>query len=488
MTRSTRVARNIITTFISQVVSWSLSFAVILYLPHYAGAKGLGEITLAAAFASVFGLVSSVGSSTVLMRDIPRDPPSAGRLILASLIIRVPLAILSVGLGLIAGKALGYGSQMILLVGISLAGSIAGVISDTLSSAVRGLETFSVANIGSVIDKVISSFIIVLVCIDHGSIWLIVAAPLISTSIASAYMFYAIRSFAIQWSMPDLAAIKSLAVAGLPFVSVGIFIAIYSKSDAIFLSKLSTTESIGWYGLATRIGGTAMALPAAVCSAMLPALSTLYREDRAAFVGGVARLINLMVLCSIPFSAAMIFCPDSLIAFVSHRTASFLPAMNVVRIYGVAMILWFLSQAAFTGIIACNQQKRAALSMGVAAVVSIPTTAGCIFFAEHFYHNGAIGAALSDVFIEVFLLSCYFFILPKGAVSPSLLSITFRSLVAAAPLVAALYLLSLKLAIAVAFPCLAIYGILCMQFKCLHVKDVQLFRQLIGGKFGLSKA
>jgi O-antigen/teichoic acid export membrane protein len=479
--------RNIITTLISQVASWGLNFAVILFLPHYAGAKGLGEITLAGSFASVFGLISSLGSATVLMRDIPRDIPSAGRLILASLIIRVPLAALSIVIGLAAALAMGFGHEMTILVGIAMSGTVAGVLSDTLGSAVRGLEKFSIANIGMVIDKVISSILIIAVCVMHGALWLIIAAPIFSTLAASAYMLRAIKTSNIVWSMPDLGALRSLVRAGLPFISVGIFMAVYAKSDALFLSKLSTTESIGWYGLAFRISGTAMALPAIVCSAMLPALSTLYVENKALFADGTSRLINLMILCSVPFAAIMIFCPEPLIAILSHRTASFLPAVNVVRVYGAAILLWFVSQAAFTSIIACDQQKAAAVAMGAAAVLSLPITAGSIFLTQHFWQNGAVGAAISDFLIEIFLFAGYCYVLPKGIVNFSMVTTTAGCFAAVMPLVAAVCFLPIKYALVMIVPCMLLYGILSLQFKCLHAKDLELFRRLLGGKFGFSK-
>jgi O-antigen/teichoic acid export membrane protein len=487
LTRSLKVAQNVLTTLISQVVTWALSFAVILYLPHYAGVTGLGRLTLASAFAGMFSLLSSIGSSTVMMRDIPRDVTSTGKLILASLIIRLPLAIISIVIGLGVGELFGYGHELLLLIGLGLVAATLGVVTDTISSAIRGLQNFVIANVGTVIDKVISSLLIVAVCIVRWPLWIIVAAPIISSSIALLYMFQGLNKSNIEWKMPDFQALKSLLMAGLPFVSAGVFVAIYARSDAIFLSKLSTIQAIGWYGLAFRIGGTAMTLPSIVCTAMLPPLSALYRETKAGFIDGTARLINLMIICCIPIAAVMIICPVPLIEVFSHNTPSFLPAANVVRVYGVAVMLWFVSQAIFTGIVACDQQKAVASSMGIAAVVSIPLTAGCVFIGQHDFHNGAVGAAASDLLIEVLLLVFYCNALPKGTISSTLIGVTLKGLVAATPFLATVYFLPLRFGLLASIPCLILYGVLCLQLRCLHYKDIELFSRIVGGKFGVAK-
>ena len=259
----------------------------------------------------------------------------------------------------------------------------------------------------------------------------------------------------------------------------------YGKSDPIFLSKLSTIQSVGWYGLANRLAGTAMALPSIVCSAMLPPLSALFRESRAGFIDGAARLINLMIICCIPISATMIFCPLPLVTLLSHHTASFLPATGVVRVYGLAVLFWFVSQAAFTGIVASDEHKVIAGSMGIAALISVPITAGLIYLTQHTMANGAIGAAWSDLIVEAFLVVCYCRALPAGVVSKSMIGVTARALIAAVPLVVVVNLVPSNMALICAVPCMAAYAVLCITLKCVHPQDTVLLGRLIGGKFGV---
>jgi O-antigen/teichoic acid export membrane protein len=485
LNRSAGVARNITTTLITQVVTWGLSFAVLLFLPTYAGAAGYGNINLAVSFASILGIFSGLGVTMVIMRDIPREPRKAGTLVLASLILRLPLALLSIGLGLMIGKALGYSDRVLLYIGIYLTIAVIGVFADTFNAAVRGLQTFSFANMGQIIDKVVSSVIIIAVCLLKGPLWMVVAAYGISVLFSLTVMVKGLTRPDVDWVMPTKDQMMALARSGIPFVSAGVFTAIYGKSDALFLARLSDNVNIGWYSLAFRIAGTAMALPTTVCSAMLPPLSALYKENLALFIDGTARLLNIMVICCVPVAAVMVFCSAPLVSLFSHGAASFKPASLSVQIYGVAIILFFLSQGASSAVIACDREKIFSRAMAVAAFFSIPITALCIYIGQKALHNGSAGACISDLIPEVYLLGCYLAALPKGSVSFSLLATGLKACLAALPLMAMFYLVPSRFALFSAIPCVAIYGFMCLKLGCLHVRDIDVLKSMAKDKIGL---
>ena len=106
--RSGRVARNVLTTLAAQVVSWAMSFGVMIVVTRYVGASGLGALTLAGSFAGVFGIGMALGTSTVLTRDIARDPSRTAELTGAALALRLPLGLLCIGLGWGAANTLHY--------------------------------------------------------------------------------------------------------------------------------------------------------------------------------------------------------------------------------------------------------------------------------------------------------------------------------------------------------------------------------------------
>ena len=80
---SGRVARNIVATLATQLISWGLTFAVTLYLPRYVGDAGLGKLAFAASFMAIFGVIVPLGTGTLLVKEIARDRSRTGELLVA---------------------------------------------------------------------------------------------------------------------------------------------------------------------------------------------------------------------------------------------------------------------------------------------------------------------------------------------------------------------------------------------------------------------
>ena len=258
MSRSRLVARNVVVTLATQLLSWGMTFVVTLYLPRYLGDTGLGAITLAGSFAVVFSLMVSLGTSTVLIKGIARDRARTGELVLAALAVRLPLAVFAVGLGGLATGALRYHHDLQVLIWIALAAMAFGQVNDVLGSALRGLEEIPRQNAAALLEKVVSSVLTVALVLHRAPLWTFVAVGMVGSLVAFAILLSAIRPHLTWRERPAWGPVRDLVGAGLPFLTTAVFIAIYGQCDAILLSKMSSVAAIGWYGLAKRLGGTTM--------------------------------------------------------------------------------------------------------------------------------------------------------------------------------------------------------------------------------------
>src|SRR5262245_38841669 len=108
MNGSIRLVRNILAMVASQLISWSLTLAVTLFLPRYVGAAGLGRLAFATSFVGIFGVFIPLGTSDVLVREIARKPERTGELLVASMLLRLPLGLLMTGLAVAIAYLLGY--------------------------------------------------------------------------------------------------------------------------------------------------------------------------------------------------------------------------------------------------------------------------------------------------------------------------------------------------------------------------------------------
>jgi O-antigen/teichoic acid export membrane protein len=289
-----------------------------------------------------------------------------------------------------------------------------------------------------------------------------------------------------RFTKPVVAEMKDLVTQGWPFLSNAVFIAIYGQADTLLLSKMGPMAPVGWYNLGKRLSGTTMVIPVAMTSALLPTLSRLYTEDRQQFVSAVHRLFSLMMISVVPFASLLILGPRVILNLL-HYGESFMPTVPVMIVLGYGIILWYVSVVAGTALIACDQQKMFSRVTGVSAAVCLPLCGACIWIGMRFFHNGAVGAVVSDVIIEACMVVFYLRALPRGSVSFTLIGTLLRATVAALPLVVLLAFASQKAWAEWAEICAALVGgliyiPLCFATGCISRDDIQLFKSVLQRK------
>lgn len=78
------VSRNVLRRLGTQLISWGLTFAVLLYLQRYVGDTGLSNPAFADSFVLIFGVFVLLVTSTVPVREIARDHRITGGLLVAA--------------------------------------------------------------------------------------------------------------------------------------------------------------------------------------------------------------------------------------------------------------------------------------------------------------------------------------------------------------------------------------------------------------------
>jgi O-antigen/teichoic acid export membrane protein len=464
---------------VTQLVGWGLTFLVTMYLPRYVGDVGLGAITLAGSLASIYGLFIALGASTALVKEIARDHSRTGELLIASLATRTVLGLAFLPLAMGAAHLLGYGVSLQRIIFAALCVVFLGMINEALGSCLRGLEEIPRQSASLIVEKCVSSVVTIALVIAKAPIWVIVASGLISTVISIGINLTAFRPYWPAVKRVSWPAVTFLIVGGMPFFTRAIFTAVYGQSDALLLSKLSSVAAIGWYGLAKRLGGTTMMIPVALTTAMLPTLSRLYKSDMEGFKASSARLFNLIFILVVPFAILLIMAPAQILSIL-HYPPAFQASIPVLVIMGWAIILWFLSAAVGTVLIACDRQAVFSKITGVSALISVPLCGGCILLTEHTMHNGAIGAMFSDAVIEAYMVIAYIFALPKGLFDWRRIAILARATVAALPLVISFYFIHSKQDLLWLLPALLLYIPLCWALKCLTPEDKRMLLTLAG--------
>jgi len=484
LSRSRLVARNVLATLVTQLISWGLTFAVTLYLPRYVGDAGLGKLAFAASFMSVFGVLVPLGTSTLLVKEIARDRSRTGDLLPAVLLLRVPLALLMTGLAIGTASLLGYPSVTRLLVTVAALGMIAGTVNDAFGAALQGQENMTRQSVGVLVNKFLASGLTIFLIFRHAPLWTLAAIG-IWTGLASLLVnASAFRTLLPTLRLPGRATVRHVALAGLPFMGWTVFQTLYGQTDPIVLSLVADDRTVGWYAAAFRLIGTTMFLPTALATALLPTLSRLHHENPAEFRRLARRLLALVMLCGVPIALVLLLLPDRLITLL-HYPASFEHSIPVLRVGGVGVLLWFAGNALGTMIFASDGQAGMFRTSVAATVLGIPACVLGSLLARHFLHNGAIGAIASDTLLEVYLVGSYMRLLPQGTLDGESLCGIVRCVVASVPMAVLLTILSAQgWGLWSLPPCVIVYLAMCVALGCLRLQDFAPARQAFARKLG----
>lgn len=477
--QNTRVARNIVGTLVTQLLTWGVAVVVTLFLPRYLKDEGMGKLGIVTALTSVIGVLVPLGTSQVLVKEIARDRSKTGSLLAAGFVLRLLLGVLAIPLACLVGWGMHYTPERQLLLLVAIPGMVIFVLNDVFASVYQGREELARYNRATLIDKVVYGAAVIALVVAKAPLWAILGVATLTGLVTFGYYLAGMTSLLKTLRWPHWSELKSLALSSLPFMGVKVFQTLYGQTDPIVLGALATDQEAGWYTVAFRLIGTAMFFPMAIVFALLPTLARLHGEgDSAGFASLARRALDITLLVGLPIAAAAVFLPGQIIGVLYDPT--FAPAAPVLAVGGVGMLLYFVTAVLGTLVIAMDRQAVQAKGSIIACLFGIPLCALGTWAGHRFVGNGALGAMLTDVVVEIYLAVVYYKALPRQLFDGSTVSRLGRYGLAALPMVLGLYLsLGTSLGLWGALPCAVIYLLGCVLLRCWSVADLKALRGML---------
>lgn len=410
---SRTIAKNASFLMASQVITWSLTFLLTIFLPRYLGPAGIGQIQLAASLWAIVAVIATLGTDKLVMKEIARSPGRVNEMINSTLVLRTLLFILG-ALGMVVYLELAeYPTQTVWIIWIIGLGAFIGQITGTYEAVLKGLERMQYTSLAFVVSFAAGTFLqIGLIFMGYGVI-----------PIAAAGMFSSITSLAIQAHFlkkygsfrlsvnRDL--MRSVVQASLPYFLVSIGMVVYHQVDIVIISLLADATTIGWYGTATRLCGTLLFIPNVFVVALFPALSRAYTDSPNSLNMLAQKSLNLLLLVGVPigFGVAVLATPIVVLLY----GPAFANSGPVLAILGMLLIVTYVNMLLGFLLISMDRQKTLAVVMLVMMFATILLDLILVPWAMKNFANGALGGALSYVFTESGMLIAGMALLPRGA-------------------------------------------------------------------------
>jgi len=201
-------------------------------------------------------------------------------------------------------------------------------------------------------------------------------------------------------------------------LAISLAIIVQPYLDAVLLSKLVPKEAMGWYGAAKSILGTLLAPSAILGAAAFPVLSRT-AHDAVAFRRELATAQRPMLwLGGLVGVGTWVFA--DLAVTVIYGSRAFGPAGNILKVFGLGMVLVFEDTVFAVALMALGRARRFALVKYGTLVLGVGLELALIPYFQHRVGNGGLGVSVAFVLTEVVLFALALLLMPRGTVGLAL--------------------------------------------------------------------
>ncbi len=354
-----RVAKNTLFLLGGQMAQALCTLALWLLIARLLSAEAIGRYSLAVSLSAIFTLVSKVGYENLAVREVARHRERAGAYLGDILTLKGALAVAGYILLAATVVAVGYPrgkGALILVVG---AATFVFTLVAALEWCFQAFERMDYQGGLRVLRGLGNFGLGALALVVGGGILGVAVAQLVVMGLLFVLVFTLIsRRFARPVWRLDWSAFASMTRQALPF-GVGIVATVLLfNADTVMLSHLKGDVTTGLYNLAYRLVDGLKLLPIAFCSALYPALSHAFKNDREALTGLVVRAWYLMAISAVPVAVGTMLLADRLIVFFFG--ARYAAAGPVLALLVWAGALLFLFSVLSTTLAAIDRQATGA--------------------------------------------------------------------------------------------------------------------------------
>ena len=429
-----RIYRNLGALGGGQAVTWLVTLAWTFVVPRILGPAGIGVIVTATSVAGIFSILLGLGTRNYLVREIVVAPDDGPRLIGTALVLRfvmIPFfCVATVAYTLVTHTP----HDQAIVIYLASAAALVLLICEPYQAGFQATERMEYLAYGDVINKTGQSIIGILLAvagfraIGITASWVAIAVVVL---VATHAWWARMSRVTLRTTAGELRAMLRGSAAYWAF---GVFFLIYLWIDTVMLSLLTNPQTVGYYGVPTRLFQTMMFLPVLISTAWLPRLVQAYEEHPRHLRTAARQPVELVLILGLPIGAATIIFAGPVIRLLYGPAYG--PAIGVMMLLGLCIPPIFLNILLNQVLIAAKRQSTWTWAMLGATIVNPLFNLALIPYTQRHYHNGALGAAMSLVLTEVLIVALGLVLVGHHVITPGGVRRVAASTVASVAMVA----------------------------------------------------
>ena len=402
----TNIAKNTSYFTLALILQKVISFTYFTLIARALGPEDLGKYYFAISFAAIFSILTDLGQTNLLTREIAKAKREANNLFGAVLAVKLPLAAATALIIIALANFLGYSELTRALIYFSTICIVLDSFTATFFSVSRGFHNLKYESLAAVVFQlIVLSFGLSVIKLNLGLVWLIGSLVL-----ASIFNFsYSLTIVAKTWKLSlkpifDWRLVKLVLRLSLPFGIYAIFQKVYSYFDTVLLATLAGDYYVGIYQISFKIINAIQFLPLAFVASLYPAMSAYWLDNRQQLAVTFERAMNYLIIISLPISGGVIMLADKIILiFKSGYGEAILPLQLSIA----ALLFMFTAYPVGSLLNACDKQKLNTVIMGLTVLASVILN---LILIPKFQ---AVGASLAVLLSSIFMLVLGLIQVPK---------------------------------------------------------------------------
>lgn len=396
------VRSNVAVLLGTQLVTWSISLVLLVALPRFLGSEAVGQLRLVSSVWMIAGSFAMLGTQLLVTIEVARRPDDAADVVAPTILAR-SLAFIgaSIVVGLFVAVA-DYSSEYRTLFVIMGLTALITNVSGVATAALQGFENFALPSAAGIIDRVISTSIILPALFLGAGPREVLLIGLGSGTIHLILLYRFLGRYVAFTPRTSIREAGRVARRGVPFLLGAVAIAAYHEADTIVMSLLVDDEQIGWYAAVDRLVGSALFIPTIVMSALFPTFARLHEKDRSEARQLVDRGFRSLMLFSLPIGVGLAIISTPLVLLLFGE--EFRQSGPVLAVLSIVLMLMFQTILIGNYAVATGGERFYFGMVALAVVATIPLDLLLIPWTNAAFANGAIGGALAFVVTESVIL------------------------------------------------------------------------------------
>jgi len=385
-----RYIKGIFWVLIARVLSMGVSLVTVFYIARTLGPQNFGELSYSVSVITLLAFFGAIASSTVICRDLVRNPELQHKIIGTSWILALLGNLVTIFLVFLLVAILPHDKITIMVIAILSIAQLFTPFQVTRNVFFATAETKKIS-LGQLIIHIIISLLKVIAMISGKGVLVLASIMLleqifIATASLALYIIHT-KTNPLSWRWDSTYA-KNITFDSLPFVLITLSSTVAARIDQVFIKYFVNTTTVGLYNVAVQFTEIWQVLPQTFIAVLFPAIvnahisKTFYKKRvlmMAVLIITYSTSISILITIFAPYIVPLIYGD----AFISS-----VPLLQVYTWSLLGIVIGFM----ITNVLVTENQRKIQIVVGV-----VPMFLNIALNLLWIPSYGALGAAWATV-------------------------------------------------------------------------------------------